>query len=609
VGLLLPASAAAAPAPPPPLFTYATISDGVKIAMVVTYPKGFQAASRWPALFMMDGYEGGSGAVDPGEWGNHYVIVHASIRGTGCSGGRFDLFDRRSAEDGREIIDRWIARQPWSNGRVGIIGHSYPGITGFSVAETNPTHLVATAVSGLIDDLYRGIEEIGGVPDTGFPALWTGVARPESEQSGNLPRYAGETSGGDPTCAENIATRPPPDVLDDPILNGTVTREDGTWWQAHSLITYVRGISKPIHITQQYQDEQTGPRGGPVLWQHIPAGVPKRLVLTNGVHATHEIAHPDDLAWLDCWILRRGKGCPGGVADPSKRVQIHFETTGPGNDPEKDHSNPPYVSSDYPLPETAWQRYYLHADGSLSTAAPAHGEAGRTYVSTSNGRQSYLSGAGVADSTADPSEAALDGLYSNGYGRADSASGPDELSYTLPFAGPTAIAGPLEANLWVSSTAPDTDVFVQLADVDSKGNYQYLQRGMLRASFRAVDEARSDRIATGPFAGQVYRPYHPFTNGTMLTPGQVYELQIEIFPVGHVFRAGHKLLVQIYSPPVMDELYSYDSGNAPAANTILDDPEHPSTLLLPRLPTLPPIGTTAPACGDQTGVRCVQPAG
>src|SRR5207244_9007308 len=95
--------------------------------------------------------------------------------------------------------------------------------------ETNPSHLKAIAVSGLIDDLYRGVEEIGGIPDAGFPALWAGLARPASEQSGNLPRYGGETSGGDPTCAANIATRPPRHALDEPILNRATTREAGVW--------------------------------------------------------------------------------------------------------------------------------------------------------------------------------------------------------------------------------------------------------------------------------------------------------------------------------------------------------------------------------------------
>jgi putative CocE/NonD family hydrolase len=266
------------------------------------------------------------------------------------------------------------------------------------------------------------------------------------------------------------------------------------------------------------------------------------------------------------------------------------------------------VSRDYPLPETTWQRYYLHGNGTLAPSRPAPGEAGRTYVNTPAGRQGYLSGPGVADATVDQAEPALDGLYSQGYGRADSSRGPDELSYTLAFNRSTALAGPLEADLWLTSTAPDTDVFVQLIDVDSQGKYQYLQRGMLRGSFRAVDPRRSDRIASGPFAGQIYRPYHPFTNPTLLAPGQAYELQIEIFPLGHVFRPGHTLMVKLYSPPLADELYAYDSAQAPAANTILDDPAHASSLLVPLLSTVPPLGPAPPACGAQTGVRCVTPA-
>ena len=181
----------------------------------------------------------------------------------------------------------------------------------------------------------------------------------------------------------------------------------------------------------------------------------------------------------------------------------------------------------------------------------------------------------MADSTFDQAESGLDGAYTNGYGRVTSSKGPDELSYSLPFSGPTTLAGPLNAHLWISSTAPDTDVFVQLIDVDAQGNYQYLQRGMLRASFRALDPARSDTIASGPFAGQIYRPYHPFTNPALLTPAQPYELQIEIFPIGHVFRTGHRLLVKIHAPPFIDELNAYSSDQPPAVNTILDDPAHP----------------------------------
>jgi predicted acyl esterase len=332
-------------------------------------------------------------------------------------------------------------------------------------------------------------------------------------------------------------------------------------------------------------------------------------VLTNGVHATHEIAHDDEVAWLDCYMLRNGHNCPGGIADPRKRVQIHFETTGPGNNPFKDKTNPPYVTSDYPAPETNWKRYYLHDGGALSTAKPSGSAAGRTYFATPVGRQSYLSGAGVADVFGDQAETTLDSLYSQGYGPPTSSSGPDELTYALRFGKTTALSGPIEADLWASSTAPDTDFFVQLVDEAPDGSFSYLQRGMLRASFRAVDPAMSDRVATGPHKGEIYRAYHPFTDAQQITPGSANLYRLEIFPIGNVFRPGHRLLVQIYAPPAMDELYAYASAQAPAVNTILDDAHHPSSILLPFLPQLPPVVGKAPKCGTQTGVRCVTPSG
>ncbi|MGH7818207.1 MAG: CocE/NonD family hydrolase [Candidatus Binatia bacterium] len=325
LGAVLAVAASALAVAPPPEFTYVEMPDHVKIAISIAYPDGFSAddVDEWPALFQMDGYGGGGDVLNPASWGDGYVMVYASIRGTGCSGGRFDLFDRVHAEDGWRVIESFIVAQPWSNGDVGIIGHSYPGLTGWMVASTNPPSVKAIAISGLIDDLYRGIVYPGGVPNYGFPAVWTLGARPALELAGNYDRYVNETTSADPTCLESIAARPPRDVADDPVVQGATSREDETWWQMRSTITWIGGIQKPIHITQQYQDEQTGPRGGHVLFQRIPDSIPKRLVVTNGVHSTTGIAHADRRAWLDCHV--RGV-CTGDIDDPTKRVRLHFET-------------------------------------------------------------------------------------------------------------------------------------------------------------------------------------------------------------------------------------------------------------------------------------------
>ena len=600
----LPAHAAARPAP---TFAYATMADGTQIAVVVSYPRGFSDVRRWPALLMMDGYEGGGGAIDPAEWRDRYVLVHASVRGTGCSGGHFDLFDRTTAYDGRDLIDHWIPGQSWSNGRVGIIGHSYPGLTGFAIAETNPHHLDGMAVSGLIDDLYSGLSYPGGIPNGGFTLVWTELERPFSEQTGNLDRYA--DANDQRTCAHNVALRPPPDASDDPVLNGTTTTDEGVWWSAHSLGTFEAGLRAPTMITQQYQDEQTGPQGGYLLWRRLPHGVPKRLVLTNGVHDTNVISAPDEQAWMDCWVIRAGHDC-GTVTAPNRRVDVHFETTGPGNVPFDDHVNSPVATSDYPDPSTRWSRWYLHGDGRIDQSRPGVGEAPRTYVTTPEGRQSYLTGAGVADafgSTEGP-ETVVDDLWADSYGPPTIASGPDELVWRHAFARTTTLSGPIPVRLWVSSTAPDTDVFVELVDEAPDGSYSFLQRGMLRASYRAVDAARGLRIAQGPARGEVEWFGHDYTGRSLLTPSQPYLLRFDIPPVGAVFRPGHHLLVMLYSPPAVDEFNAYGSAQPPAANTVLDSPRHPSSLLLPLLAHRPPVAAHAPACGDVVGVRCTRPA-
>ena len=206
--LLLPAaSAAAAPT------HYVTTTDGVSIAINVKVPPQCTATNRCPTFFEMSGYESGSddgktplgdladqtGLPLPMQTGtraahaahvdDRFVTVLASLRGTGCSSGEFDVFSWRSALDGREVIDNWIATQPWSNGDVVVFGHSYSGLTGMMVASTRPQHLRAVSASGLFGDVYRDIVYPGGVTNYGFPLLWAGAVRPVYD-------IGGGTAGG-----------------------------------------------------------------------------------------------------------------------------------------------------------------------------------------------------------------------------------------------------------------------------------------------------------------------------------------------------------------------------------------------------------------------------
>jgi putative CocE/NonD family hydrolase len=204
------AAAAAIPAAPAEAAPthYVRMSDGASIAINVKVPEHCTSATPCPTFFEMSGYESGSdegktpaghladatGLPFPLQTGtraahashvdDRYVTVLASVRGTGCSSGEFDLFSLRSALDGKEVIDDWIANQPWSNGDVVIFGHSYSGLTGMFVASTRPQHLRAVSASGLFADMYRDIVYPGGVTNYGFPLLWTGAIRPVYDVGG-----------------------------------------------------------------------------------------------------------------------------------------------------------------------------------------------------------------------------------------------------------------------------------------------------------------------------------------------------------------------------------------------------------------------------------------
>src|SRR5947199_5946672 len=114
--------------------TFVTMSDGVKISVGIQLPSHYDPHKKYPTIFEMSGYDGASaqGGTLAKQYGipelpqddsrqvtgifeDAYVTVHVSVRGTGCSGGTFDLFSWKSAEDGHDIIDGWIPKQTWSN--------------------------------------------------------------------------------------------------------------------------------------------------------------------------------------------------------------------------------------------------------------------------------------------------------------------------------------------------------------------------------------------------------------------------------------------------------------------------------------------------------------
>jgi len=119
-----------------------------------------------------------------------------------------------------------------------------------------------------------------------------------------------------------------------------------------------------------------------------------------------------------------------------------------------------------------------------------------------------------------------------------------------------------------------------------------LSRGMLRASFRAVDPAKSK-------PGQ---PFHPFDKMDLLEPGRIHEFQIEMRPIFYTFRAAHRLRLQIASEDIQHnnpqrnihvQLFPW-----PVENAVHHDTAHPSHLLLPVIPDADEIAPIPPALAE-----------
>ncbi len=563
-------------------YTFATMSDGVQIALAIGYPRGFAEAQEgqgtsglWPAILEMQGYPGSTIPQSPRDFGDRFVTVRASLRGAGASGGAIDAIGRQNGQDGYDVIEKWIVKQSWSNGKVALHGHSWGGLTAFMIAATNPPHLKAVAASGLFDDIYRDIGCPGGVRNAGFPVQWmTNLYHPEGPfESGAAARQARGLSLD--AYQQLIAQRPAIDFTHSVLWRSIHATEDEPAFAAASPGSVASEVRVPIHIMHAYQDEQTGPSGA-WLWKYIPDDVPKRLVMTNGDHSAVGRFSAERVAWLNYWTLDTADGAPAkdpyAFADRTKRVQVYFE-----NPREGRLDVAPLTAEDFPLRQTRWTKYYLRAGQQLASEPATPQENGTdTYEVKSLVPFTQLSG----------------------------------VHYLLTPDKPLAFCGPVAVTFWAECSTVDTDFYVALADVDASGATQILQRGLLRASHRELDSGRTLNLRSGDEEVCV-RPRHTHRNAQPLTPGKAEPFVVEVFPVGHVLRAGHQLALWISAPPLQDPAtrhrdgrmaYEYVSAMPPSSVRILRGPEFPSHILLPVLPELPPLADRELPPGGQAGI-------
>ncbi|MDT7539469.1 MAG: hypothetical protein QOI82_3054, partial [Actinomycetota bacterium] len=167
---------------------------------------------------------------------------------------------------------------------------------------------------------------------------------------------------------------------------------------------------------------------------------------------------------------------------------------------------------------------------------------------------------------------------------------------SAPLAADKTLLGSASMDLWLSSTAPDTDVQVTLTEVRPDGQEMYLQKGWLKVSQRALDASKSTAL----------RPYqtHTQADSALLTPGTPVLARVEVFPFGALIRKGSRIRAWVEAPTEVPELWAFADFPGNAVNTVLHDAGHPYRLVLPVVPNDAARSTALPACNTLIREPC-----
>ena len=262
-------------------FNYLPTRDGTTLSAFVTLP-GSANDGPYPTLVEYSGYSPSdpTASSDPNRIlipSLGYALVQVNVRGTGCSGGSFDTFERIQSLDGYDVIET-VAAQPWS-AKVGMFGISYPGIMQLHVASTRPPSLAAIAPLSVLDQVGSVLYP-GGIYNNGFAETWTRQVGERAEAGGQ--EWAAERiRRGDLSCEENQRFRGHNPDLVELIRNSPYADELSA---ERSAETWADRIEVPTFVAGAWQDEQTGPRF-PALFDELADTPGFRAVVYNGLHA------------------------------------------------------------------------------------------------------------------------------------------------------------------------------------------------------------------------------------------------------------------------------------------------------------------------------------
>ena len=511
-----------------------------------------------------------------------YNVMVQDCRGRFASDGVWDCFNVE-ARDGYDTIE-WAARQPWANGKVGTYGASYMGATQWLAATETPPSLKAMVPSITASDYHDGWTYQGGAFSLFFNVSWTmaALAPPtllrERSKNPAAVEDLGRTMGAMNSMLEAMKHLPlrefPMFQVGAPYFFDWLKHPSyDSYWRKVCIEENHAKINVPaLNIGGWYDIFQGGTlrnflgmrskgatdaaRAGQRLmvgpWNHA---VPFQNVVGNVDFGFQSGAISAD---VDGAQLKFFDQHLKGVNAPAPLVRIFVMGINEWRD-----------EKEWPIPGTEFRRYYFHSrgransmygDGALSKDEPGS-EPPDSFlynpvdpVPTNGGGLCCYPGA----------------LPGGAFDQAGVEHRADVLVYsTEPLVEDVEVTGPVSVTLFASSSAPDTDFTAKLVDVGPCGMVRNLTDGIIRARFR---ESQSDE--------------------KLLTPGKVTEFKIDLWNTSNMFRAGHRIRVEISSsnfprfdrnPNTGRELFA-DAELRPAMQTVMHDRGFASHVTLPIAP-------------------------
>lgn len=539
-----------------------------------------------------------------------YVVIYQDCRGRYTSEGEFVKY-LSDGDDGYDTC-AWILAQPWCNGRIGTMGLSYAAHTQGALGSAGAPGVAAMFLdSGGFSNAYQGGIRQGGAFEL-KQATWAFNQALESPEIEADPRRHAAMKAIDirawfrrmPWSRGDSPVSLAPEYEDYLFDQWEHGEFDGFWKQPG---LYAQGFydrfpeAAMVHMSSWYDPYPRTATENYIGLSRRKRG-PVRLILGPWTHGDRQLTWAGDvdfgpratldgnlatdfltlrLRWFDRWL----RGIENGVdREPTVRVFVMGGGSGRKNSAGRlEHGGSWRAEPDWPLPDTRWTPFYLHRSGLLGPAVPEEPSGFREYVydpaapvptigGTVTSGQPVMVG-GAFDQREGPR------FFGSREPYRPLAERADVLAFqTPPLEADLEVTGPIVVNLWVSSSAPDTDFTAKLIDVYPPGaDYpsgfaMNLTDGILRARYRRSWE----------------RP-------EPMVPGTVYPVRIEAFPTSNRFVRGHRIRLDISSSnfphfdanPNTGEPEGRSRARRTATNRIYLDASRPSHVVLPVIPARP----------------------